>query len=301
MIIVYVPGSLSNSIDVRLPHANMTVDPRYIDDCNMGHTLRFSVNERILTITRIGRDEGWNADGGWPNGFRVRAYLPTENIPDFTSTVYLYWGLRHEFAPRDTTEVIFHRSVTTIQASAFFNCCSLVRITIPDTVTRIEACAFWGCVSLRFIRFSTNLEYMGVLAFHDCKSLEAVFLPPTVTHIDHKAFYNCTSLRFCNSFPDVIEHLGDDVFRGCDRLSTTISNNLSRVCYSTSVTPQSLQECIVTHGIERTTEVNDHQMTALHILCFNPHVTGDCIRAYLHLAPEATEQQDSDGMTPFHS
>jgi len=40
-------------------------------------------------------------------------------------------------------------------------------------------------------------------------------------------------------------------------------------------------------------------MTALHILCTNPHVTGDCIRAYLHLAPEAAEQQDSDGMTPF--
>jgi len=42
-------------------------------------------------------------------------------------------------------------------------------------------------------------------------------------------------------------------------------------------------------------EVNDQQMTALHILCANPHVTGDCIRAYLQLAPEAAEQQDSDG------
>jgi len=41
-------------------------------------------------------------------------------------------------------------------------------------------------------------------------------------------------------------------------------------------------------------------MTALHILCANPHVTSDCVRAYLQLAPEAAEQQDSDGMTPFH-
>ena len=40
-------------------------------------------------------------------------------------------------------------------------------------------------------------------------------------------------------------------------------------------------------------------MMALHILCANPHVTGDCIRAYLQLVPEAAEQQDSDGMTPF--
>jgi len=40
-------------------------------------------------------------------------------------------------------------------------------------------------------------------------------------------------------------------------------------------------------------------MMALHILCANPHVTSDCIRTYLGLAPEAAEQQDDDGMTPF--
>jgi len=40
-------------------------------------------------------------------------------------------------------------------------------------------------------------------------------------------------------------------------------------------------------------------MTALHIICANPHVTSDCIRACLQLASEAAEQQDSDGMTPF--
>ena len=51
------------------------------------------------------------------------------------------------------------------------------------------------------------------------------------------------------------------------------------------------------HGIER--EVDDQQMTALHILCANPHVTDDCIRAYLQLAPEAAEQEDPDGMNPF--
>jgi len=63
-----------------------------------------------------------------------------------------------------------------------------------------------------------------------------------------------------------------------------------------------IQEYIHTHGIggiRCATEVNDQQMTALHILCANPHVTGDCMRTYLQLAPEAAEQQDDDGMTPF--
>jgi len=40
-------------------------------------------------------------------------------------------------------------------------------------------------------------------------------------------------------------------------------------------------------------------MMALHILCANPHVTRDAIRAYLQLAPAAANQEDSEGMNPF--
>ena len=52
-------------------------------------------------------------------------------------------------------------------------------------------------------------------------------------------------------------------------------------------------------GNQCAAEVDDQQMMALHIICSNPRVTGDYICAYLQLAPEAAEQQDSDGMTPF--
>jgi len=99
--------------------------------------------------------------------------------------------------------------------------------------------------------------------------------------------------------PDTIYHVGYGVFQGCNRLSSPVSNNLSKVCSSTSINPQPIQECIDAHGIERATEGNAQQVTALYILCTNPHVTGDCIFVYLQLAPEAAEQQDSDGMTPF--
>jgi len=288
MFIVTVPSSRTNSIEVLLEHDDMVLDPRIMGG------FRFSVKGRTLTITRIDRDEGWYGS------FGLRAYLSTENIPDFTSTVYTYHGLRYEEAPKDTTQVIFHPSVTIIHNGAFFGCKSLVRVTIPDTVTRIEGLAFSGCVSLRFIRLSTNLEFIGTMAFNGCTSIDAVFLLPTITSIGNLVFKDCTSLRFF-ILPDSIEHLGHMVFYGRNsRLSTTVSNNLSKVCYSISVTPQIIQECIDTHGIERATEVNDQQMSALHILCANPHVTGDRIRTYLQLAPEAAEQEDSDGMTPFH-
>jgi len=318
MRIVRIPRSDSNSLVVQLEHANMVFDPRYMG-CGaqaLGHIFSFSVKGRILTITRIAdADE----NEGWPV-FRLRAYLPTENIPDFTSTVYLYWGLDGEIAPKDTTKIIFHPSVTTIQEWAFYNCKSLVRVTIPDHVTEIGICAFFCCDSLRFIQLPTNLEFIGMSAFNTCKSLEAVFLPPTVIYIGNEAFKDCTSLRFCY-LPETIDLLGIEVFGGCDRLLTTVNyefyhdedydpiNNddvnewfmqryaslpFHQACFSTSITPQ-----VIVHGIERATEVDHQQMTALHILCANPHVTGDCIRAYLQLAPEAANQEDSEGMTPF--
>jgi len=96
---------------------------------------RFSFNGRILTITRIGKDD---EDEGWDPGFYLRAYLSTEVIPDFMSTVYTYWGLEYEEAPPDTTKVKFHLSATVIPDKAFIGCQSLVRVTIPDTVTWIE-------------------------------------------------------------------------------------------------------------------------------------------------------------------
>jgi len=191
--------------------------------------------------------------------------ISTENIPDFTSTVYIYYGIDHEEAPKDTTKAIIHPSVHTIQDSAFSQCRFLVRVTITDTVTDSEGYAFNECDSLRFIRLPRTLEYIGNLAFMHCKSMEAVFLPPTVTSIDDEAFCYCTSLRFC--IMGKIVHLGNDVFYGCDRLSTTDRNKLSRVCYSASVNPKTIQECIHTHGIERATEVNGQQMMTYAFYC----------------------------------
>jgi len=316
MIIIVIGGSRSSIKVVRLPHANMIVDPRYYartDKC------KFSVKGRTLTITRIDGGRGWDE-------FFLRAYLPTEVIPDFTSTVYTYWGLEHEYAPDDVTKVIFHPSVNIIREYAFQLCHFLVRIRIPDTVTEIEYGVFEGCDSLRYILLPRNLEFIGAYAFRGCTSLEAVFLPPTVTHIGDWAFFDCTSLRFLH-VPEAIEDIGIEVFQGCDRLLTTVNykadedddeqntiNNdevnewlmqrhahlhLHQACSSTSITSQRIQERIDTHGIERAIEVDEYQMTALHTLCANPRVTADCIRTYLQLAPGAAEQEDSYGMTPF--
>ena len=326
MIILWIEESEDNIMVVQLPHANMTVDPRYISYYEF--EVSFSVNRRTLTITM--RTDAADGYGGW-DGFGLRAYLPTETIPDFTSTVYTYWGLEHERAPHDTTRVIIHPSVTTIKEDAFAGCRSLVRVTIPvpATVTTIGEDAFAGCHSLKYIQFSPNLVSIEERAFYRCYSLEAVYLPPTVTHIAHYAFHDCTSLRFFY-LPQAIEHIGNGVVDGCDRLLTTVkynrddhgrvSNNaevnqwlmqrhahlhLHYACSSTSITSPEIEVCIqergIERGIERATEVDDQQMMALHILCANPHVTGGATSTYLQLAPEAAANaQDGTGKTGLH-
>jgi len=69
--------------------------------------------------------------------------------------------------------------------------------------------------------------------------------------------------------------------------------HLHEACSST-ITPHEIEVCIQEHGIELSTEqVDDQQMTALHILCANPNVTGGAIRFYLQLSPEtAANVQD---------
>ena len=118
-----------------------------------------------------------------------------------------------------------------------------------------------------------------------------------------------------------IQQLGEGVIYGCDRLLTTVDYNEDydgdvcndvevnqwlmqqhvifpnhQACSSTSITPQGIEACIQEHGNERATEIDDQQMTALPILCVNPYVTGDAIRDYLTLAPQAGKVQDSTGM-----
>jgi len=81
-----------------------------------------------------------------------------------------------------------------------------------------------------------------------------------------------------------------------------------KACFNTSVNPQRIGACLQEHGIQRATEVDNQQMTALHILCANPHVTGDAIRTYLTLTREAADMHgiecakgvDEDHVTALH-
>jgi len=74
---------------------------------------------------------------------------------------------------------------------------------------------------------------------------------------------------------------------------------LIKACYSTSDASQIIPDCIQDHGKKCAMRIDNQQITALHILCSNPRVTGDAIQVYLQLVPEAANEQDLNEMTPF--
>mmetsp|Transcript_24510 Transcript_24510/g.41668 ORF Transcript_24510/g.41668 Transcript_24510/m.41668 type:complete len:99 (-) Transcript_24510:1023-1319(-) len=72
--------------------------------------------------------------------------------------------------PRVAIHVI-PASVTTIEHSAFYQCCKLQFIAIPASVTTIENQAFSGCSMLNCAVILSSVFTAGISAFEGCMNL----------------------------------------------------------------------------------------------------------------------------------
>ena len=91
------------------------------------------------------------------------------------------------------------QGVTSIGASAFYNCCSLASIVIPNSVTSIGASAFYGCHSLASIVIPQGVTNIGGSAFYNCYSLSSIVIPNSVTGIGAHAFQELLFPCKCDS------------------------------------------------------------------------------------------------------
>ena len=155
---------------------------------------------------------------------------------------YNYWN-----NPRLTTATTISkhkRGTTTIGDSAFYNCRSLISISLPEGVTSIGNNAFYNCSSLTSITIPKGVTTIGGSAFSGCVSLTSITIPEGTTVIGGSAFYNCHVLTSI-TIPEGVTSIGINAFYSCRSLTsitipkgvTTIGGSAFSYCYSlTSIT-----------------------------------------------------------------
>jgi hypothetical protein len=173
--------------------------------------------------------------------------------------------------------------VTTIGEGAFFDCKSLISVTLPDSVTSIGYNAFENCDNLDSVyitdlasylnidfddSYSNPMDYADKLyinnqlavtieipdsvtnipfnAFDGCDSLISITIPDSVKTIGFRAFSGCTGLTSIN-IPDSVTSIDSCAFSGCSNLtSVTIGDSVTSISYNAFEDCDSLDSVYIT-------------------------------------------------------
>lgn len=85
--------------------------------------------------------------------------------------------------------------VTTLGASCFRDCTSLISIIIPSSVTSLEESCFWNCTSLISISIPSSVTSLGEKCIGGCEALASINIPSSVTSLGWRCFYSCENLE----------------------------------------------------------------------------------------------------------
>ncbi len=107
-------------------------------------------------------------------------------------------------------------TLTEIGQYAFYNCCDLESVIIPNSVTSIGESAFSWCISLENFVIPNSVVSIGDYAFCNTSLLSSIEFPNTVTSIGVEAFRatDITSVVIPNS----VTSIGDGAFTCCHDL-----------------------------------------------------------------------------------
>ncbi|MBR3769567.1 MAG: leucine-rich repeat protein [Lachnospiraceae bacterium] len=181
---------------------------------------------------------GFTSAGPIGSGCDVE-YGWTEEIPDD-----VFYGCTN------LSQIIFPEGITRIGSTAFGNCKSLTKITIPSSVKEIDGSftgcgftsagpvgggydyefswtnhilekAFYGCAELMTVELPEGIKVIGDRAFWGCSKLKEMDIPDSVTYIGNDAFRSCYALTEV-TIPDSVTEMGSSVFHGCSGLKEIV-------------------------------------------------------------------------------
>ena len=107
-------------------------------------------------------------------------------------------------------------SVTSIKERAFYNCESLVEISLPNTIRTISERAFYGCKKLKTINIPTSTKFIGVRALYGCATISSIQLPDALETIMDEAFSGTNVEKI--TIPRNVNCIKPDAFSDCSNL-----------------------------------------------------------------------------------
>ncbi len=123
-------------------------------------------------------------------------------------------------------------SVTSIGDNAFYHCCDLTSVIIPNSVTTIGNYAFSSCSGLTSVIIPNSVTTIGDNAFYGCSGLSSVTIPNSVTSIGYCALYGCSGLT---SITVASGNSSYDSRNNCNAIIETESNRLIAGCQNTVI------------------------------------------------------------------
>ena len=127
------------------------------------------------------------------------------------------------------TSIDIPNSVTSIGGVAFYDCSGLTSITIPNSVTSIEQSTFSRCSGLTSINIPNSVTSIEQSAFSGCRGLTSINIPSGVTSIEYETFSGCSGLTSIN-IPNSVTSIGGSAFFGCSGLtSINIPNSVTSI------------------------------------------------------------------------
>lgn len=114
--------------------------------------------------------------------------------------------------------------IETIGAAAFYNCNSLLSVTMPNTVSYVGYSAFQDCNSLKTMIFSDGIKVIEDHVCWNCTALEQLHLPQGLERINTASFSQTVSLKEVE-IPSTVNEIRSYAFDNCgiDSLKLPIS------------------------------------------------------------------------------